>query len=109
MTSCYEASEEMFESLFHPPKDKPIVAFFADKKNVKCATKAAVTKACADLNVEMREFDYRLESEVLQLLGVQRVPAVVLVQGGTGKVVVANSGPFTDIRLQLVAAGVRLP
>jgi hypothetical protein len=98
-----------FAELFESPIQSPVVAFFADKRNKNCQIKEAVLSACKDLRIEMKEFDFRLEVEALQLLEIRRVPAVVLVKGGLGRVISANSDPFAEIRLQLIAAGVKLP
>lgn len=99
----------MFASLFEPPRDVPVVAFFTRKGAKECKTKEAVTQACADLKIDMEVFDYRLEVEALQILEISRVPAIVLVKGGFGTVIAANDSPVSNIRLQLIAAGVRLP
>ena len=98
-----------FAELFNCPLQSPVVVFFADKRNKDCQLRERVLSACSDLNIEMVELDHRLEIEALQLLEIRRVPAVVLIKGGLGRVISANSDPFAEIRLQLVAAGVKLP
>ena len=99
----------MFASLFESCNKEPVVAVFSDPKSERCEVRLATEQACKELNVPVHIFDYRLEAEALQLLGVAQIPAVILVKGGLGRVVIANKDPAFDIRLQLVAAGVKLP
>lgn len=90
--------------------NRPKIALFYGPNCAPCnSLKPKLREACADLNVDLHEFNAGSEREAVMLLGIRAVPTVVLVRGNSARIIMnGDQTSSSHIRLQLVAQGVAI-
>lgn len=102
-------SPSPLEQLIAGTHNKPQVILMYGRNCAPCARlKPRLAQACADLEVDLHQFDAAEEMDTVRLLGLRIVPSVLLLaKDKPARLVFA--GDNANPRLTLVAAGVPVP